>query len=66
LSRRIFDVHNGVREHFTEEEAVEMTLDVMRNASNKIAVSLAADAPRVSEGTDWYLIDAGGQTVFAS
>jgi hypothetical protein len=28
-------------------------------------VSLAADAPRVSEGTERYLIDADGQTVFA-
>jgi len=60
------DVAAGVREHFTEEEAFELTLDVMRNASNKIAVSLAADAPRVSEGTERYLIDADGQTVFAS
>jgi alkylhydroperoxidase family enzyme len=60
------EVAAGVREHFTEEEAFELTLDVMRNASNKIAVSLAADAPRVSEGTERYLIDADGQTVFAS
>jgi hypothetical protein len=28
-------------------------------------VSLAADAPRVSEGTELYVIDADGQTVFA-
>ena len=58
------DVAAGVRDHFTEEEAFELTLDVMRNATNKIAVSLAADAPRVSEGTERYLIDADGQTVF--
>ncbi len=64
-SRISSDVAAGVREHFTEEEAFELTLDVMRNASNKIAVSLAADAPRVSEGTERYLIDADGQTVFA-
>jgi alkylhydroperoxidase family enzyme len=65
-SRIDSDVAAGVRKHFTEEEAFELTLDVMRNASNKIAVSLAADAPRVSEGTERYLIDADGQTVFAS
>jgi alkylhydroperoxidase family enzyme len=65
-SRIDSDVAAGVREHFTEEEVFELTLDVMRNASNKIAVSLAADAPRVSEGTERYLIDADGQTVFAS
>ena len=58
------DLAAGVRDHFTEEEAFELTLDVMRNATNKIAVSLAADAPRVSEGTERYLIDADGQTVF--
>ena len=59
------DVAAGVRKHFSEEEAFELTLDVMRNASNKIAVSQAADAPRVSEGTEQYVIDADGQTVFA-
>jgi alkylhydroperoxidase family enzyme len=65
-SRIDSEVAAGVRDRFTEEEAFELTLDVMRNASNKIAVSLAADAPRVSEGTERYLIDADGQTVFAS
>jgi alkylhydroperoxidase family enzyme len=65
-SRICSDVAAGVPDHFTEEEAFELTLDVMRNASNKIAVSLAADAPPVSEGTERYLIDAEGQTVFAS
>ena len=39
------DVAEGVREHFSEAEAFELTVDVMHNAANKIAVSLAADAP---------------------
>ena len=39
------EVAAGVRTHFTEAEAFELTVDVMRNAANKIAVSLAADAP---------------------
>ena len=39
------DVATGVRTHFTEAQAFELTVDIMRNASNKIAVSLAADAP---------------------
>lgn len=39
------DVAAGVREHFSEAEAFELTVDVMHNAANKIAVSLAADAP---------------------
>ncbi len=54
----------GVRAHFSEAEAVELTLDVMRNASNKIAVALAGDAPRVEQGTEHYLLDVDGQTVF--
>ncbi|WP_082966412.1 carboxymuconolactone decarboxylase family protein [Mycolicibacter sinensis] len=59
------EVAAGVRRHFTDEQAVELTLDVMRNAGNKIAVSLGADAPRVAEGTERYLLDADGQTVFS-
>ncbi|UVO10732.1 carboxymuconolactone decarboxylase family protein [Mycobacterium sp. SVM_VP21] len=58
------DVAAGVRRHFTDEQAVELTLDVMRNAGNKIAVALAADAPRVADGTERYLLGADGQTVF--
>ena len=54
-----------VRSLFSEAEAVELTFDVMRNASNKIAVSLGADAPRVERGTERYLIGADGQTVFS-
>ena len=40
----------GVRAHFSDAEAVELTLDVMRNASNKVAVALGGDAPRVEHG----------------
>lgn len=54
-----------VRSGFSEVEAVELTFDIMRNASNKVAVSLGADAPRVEEGTERYLLDADGQTVFS-
>jgi alkylhydroperoxidase family enzyme len=55
----------GVREHFTDVEALELTLDVMRNATNKIAVALAADAPRVAEGTERYLLGVDGQPVYS-
>jgi len=54
-----------VRFRFSEAEAVELTLDIMRNASNKVAVSLGADAPRVERGTERYLIGADGQTIFS-
>jgi alkylhydroperoxidase family enzyme len=59
------DVVAGVREHFTEEEAFELTLDVMRNACNKIMVAFGADAAQVAEGTQLVRIDADGQTVVA-
>jgi alkylhydroperoxidase family enzyme len=55
----------GVRAHFSDAEAVELTFDVMRNASNKIAVALGGDAPRVEHGTEQYLLDVDGQTVFS-
>ncbi|WP_343600461.1 carboxymuconolactone decarboxylase family protein [Mycobacterium sp.] len=55
----------GVRKHFSDDEAVELTFDVMRNASNKVAVALGGDAPRVEHGTERYLLDADGQTVFS-
>ena len=54
-----------VRSWFSEDEAVELTFDVMRNASNKIAVALGGDAPRVEHGTERYLLDLDGQTVYS-
>ena len=59
------DVAAGVRAHFTEVEAFELTVDVMRNAANKIMVSLGADAPKVEQGTELFLVDDDGQTVFS-
>lgn len=57
------EVVAGVREHFTEDEALELTLDVMRNACNKIMVALGADAPQVAKGTELFRVDAAGQVV---
>jgi alkylhydroperoxidase family enzyme len=54
----------GVRAHFADAEAVELTFDVMRNASNKVAVAFGGDAPRVETGTEQYLLDVDGHTVF--
>ncbi len=34
------EVAAGVHEHFSEDQALELTWDVMRNAANKIMVSL--------------------------
>jgi len=49
-----------VRAHFGPAEAVEIVLDVMRNAGNKIAVALAADGAHVSEGIEVYDVDPEG------
>lgn len=59
------EIAGGVRKYFTADQARELTLDVMRNASNKIAVALRADAPRVEQGTSLYTIDADGQPVYS-
>ncbi len=58
------DVAAGVRQHFSDSEALEITFDVMRNATNKIAVALGGDAPRVDEGTERYLLGVDGQPVY--
>jgi alkylhydroperoxidase family enzyme len=58
------DVAAGVREHFSDAEALEITLDVMRNAANKIAVALGGDAPRVEQGTERYFLGLDGQPVY--
>jgi alkylhydroperoxidase family enzyme len=59
------EIAGGVRKYFTAEQSRELTLDVMRNASNKIAVALRADAPRVEQGTALYFIDGDGQPVYS-
>lgn len=58
------DVAAAIVEHFTYAEALEITFDVMRNAANKIAVALGADAPRVEDGTERYVLGADGQPVY--
>lgn len=54
-----------LREHFSQDEAVELTLDVMRNACNKVAVALGADAARVDEGTEQYRLGDDGQPIYS-
>ena len=49
-----------VREHLSDAQAVEVVLDVARNAANKIAVALRADAPEVTEGVQLFTTDADG------
>jgi alkylhydroperoxidase family enzyme len=59
------DAAAGVLNFYTLDQALEITLDVMRNATNKIAVALGGDAPRVAEGTELYRLGADGVPVFS-
>jgi alkylhydroperoxidase family enzyme len=54
------DVVTRVREHLTDAQTVEVVLDVIRNATNKIAVALGADEPEVTEGVQLFVTDADG------
>jgi alkylhydroperoxidase family enzyme len=54
------EVVQGTRTHLSEEQTVEVVLDVLRNSTNKIAVALGADAPEVTEGVQLFVTDADG------
>jgi hypothetical protein len=46
--------------HLAPEQVVEVVLDVARNAANKIAVALGADAAAVTDGVELFATDADG------
>jgi alkylhydroperoxidase family enzyme len=54
------DVVTAARTHLSPAQSVEVVLDVMRNAANKIAVALGADAATVTEGVELFTTDADG------
>ena len=54
------DVAAAAAEHLTPEQVVELVLDVTRNAANKIAVALGADAAAVTDGVELFVTDADG------
>lgn len=54
----------AVRSEFDDAEQVELVLDIMRNAANKIAVSLAADGADVDEGYEIYDLGSDGDPVY--
>ena len=53
-----------VRAELSDAEIVEIVLDLVRNAANKIAVSLGGDEAVVTDGVEFYDVDATGE-VFA-
>ena len=44
--------------------ALEIVLDVARNAANKIAVTFGADQANVAEGVEYYDVDERGELVY--
>ena len=53
-------VVDDARAHLAPEQVVEVVLDVARNAANKIAVALGADAAAVTDGVELFTTDADG------
>ena len=58
------DLAAAVHESFSDAEAVELVLDIARNAANKIAVAFGADEAHVTEGVEFYDIDERGELVY--
>lgn len=54
------EVVSEARRHLTDAQVVEVVLDVARNAANKIAVALRADAAEVTDGVQLFTTDADG------
>jgi alkylhydroperoxidase family enzyme len=53
-------VLDDVRAMFSPAAALEIVLDVVRNASNKIAVALGADQASVTDGVEYFDVSADG------
>jgi alkylhydroperoxidase family enzyme len=54
----------ALRAHFSAEACVELVLDVTRNATNKVAVALGGDAPRVETGYEVYDVRPDGEIIY--
>ncbi|HEY1466993.1 MAG TPA: hypothetical protein VGF11_08050, partial [Acidimicrobiales bacterium] len=53
-----------VRRYFEPAEVVEIVFDISRNSAQKVAVALAADQAHVTEGVEYYDLDADGEVLF--
>jgi alkylhydroperoxidase family enzyme len=53
-----------VRATFSPEETLEMVLDLVRNAANKVAVALQADQPVVSIGVEYFSVGSDGTLAY--
>lgn len=53
----------AARRLLTPDQIVEVLLDVTRNAANKIAVALGADAAQVTDGVELFTTDRDGTVI---
>lgn len=53
-----------VRSHFKPAEALEIVLDVVRNAANKVAVALQADEAVVTSGVEYFTVSPEGDLAY--
>jgi alkylhydroperoxidase family enzyme len=58
------DVTAMLRAELSEGQRVELVLDITRNALNKVAVALGADAPHVETGVEIYDVDPDGNLLY--
>jgi AhpD family alkylhydroperoxidase len=57
-------LRDELRRDFTDAQLVEIVLDTARNAANKIAVALGADAPHVTDGFEVYDVATDGTVTY--
>ena len=53
-----------VRRRFIPAQAVELVYDIVRNAANRIAVALGADAPQVTDGVEYFAVESDGSLTY--
>ncbi len=58
------DLAAQVRAHFTPPQALEIVLDVVRNAANKVAVALQADQAVVTSGVEYFTVSPAGDLAY--
>jgi alkylhydroperoxidase family enzyme len=58
------DLPAQVRAHFTPPGALEIVLDVVRNAANKVAVALQADQAVVTSGVEYFTVSPDGDLAY--
>jgi alkylhydroperoxidase family enzyme len=57
-------LRNEVRNTFSPAETVEILLDIVRNAANKISVAFGADDAHVTQGVEYFDTDAQGRLLY--